>query len=114
MKEISNNKFYEEYETKGLGDVYSFGEVMNYHFISSAWANGIAFIEMTGDVCGIFNSWNQKFYLFNNNINTPREWINRQLIKCYSKYSNKSKKRNVSLNEEMVQKAIKAQRAMDY
>ena len=27
MKEISNNKFYKEYETKGLGDVYSFGEV---------------------------------------------------------------------------------------
>lgn len=116
MKEISSDKFYEEYETKGLGDVFSFGEVMNYHFVSSAWANGIAFIEMTGDVCGIFNSWNQKFYLFNN-VNTPREWINRQFIKCYSKYSNKpayDKKRNVSLNEEMVQKAIKAQRAMDY
>ena len=50
MKEISSNKFYEEYETKGLGDVFSFGEVMNYHFVSSAWVNGIAFIEMTGDV----------------------------------------------------------------
>lgn len=37
MKEIFSNKFYEEYETKGLGDVFSFGEVMNYHFVSSAW-----------------------------------------------------------------------------
>lgn len=116
MKEISNHKFYEEYETKGLGDVYSFGEAMNYHFVSSIWKNGVAFIEMTGDVCGIFNGWNQKFYLFNN-INTPKEWINRQFTNCNNKYSSESayrKKQIADLNEYKVQKIIEAQRAIDY
>lgn len=116
MKEISNNKFYEEYETKGLDDVYSFGEVMNYHFISSKWINGVAFIEMSHDVYGIFNGWNQKFYLFNK-VNTPINWINKQFTNCYNKYTNKSrfeKNQIVNINEDKIQKVIEAQRAMDY
>lgn len=116
MKMISDNKFYEEYDTNGLGDAYTFGEAFNFHFVSSKWVNGVAFIEMSGGVYGIFNGWNQKFYLFNN-VNTPKEWINRQFINCYSKYSDKpeyTKKQIADINEYKVQKVIEAQRAMDY
>lgn len=116
MKEITEAKYYTEFQAKGLGDAYTFGEVMNYHFASSKWVNGIAFIEMSHDVYGIFNGWNQKFYLFNK-INTPKEWINRQFVNCYSKYSDKSeyaKKQIADINEYSVQKVIEAQRAMDY
>ena len=116
MTEISNNKFYEEYGTNGLGDVYTFGEVMNYHFASSKWVNGVAFIEMAHDIYGIFDGWNQKFYLFNK-VNTPMDWIKRQFVNCYSKYSDKSeyaKKQIADINEYSVKKVIEAQRAMDY
>lgn len=116
MKKISDNKFYEEYETKGLDDAYTFGEVMNYHFSSSKWVNGVAFIEMSHDVYGIFNGWNQKFYLFNK-ADTPMDWINKQFFNCYNKYADKSrfdKKRIADINEDKVQKVIEAQRAMDY
>ncbi len=116
MKEISTHKFYEVYDTNGLGDAYTFGEAFNFHFVSSKWVNGVAFIEMSGGVYGIFNGWNLRFYLFNK-VNTPKEWIDRQFVNCYSKYSCNSeyaKKQIVDINEEMVQKVIEAQRAMDY
>ena len=114
MKEISKTKYYTEFQSKGMGDLYVYGEVMNNHFVSREWNNGVALVEMTYGCWAIFNGHNNKVYVIYES-NVPDGWIRDQFIKCAVKYSNLDDNLDIRVtNEKAVYKIMAKQQALDY